>query len=184
MSAPAPAATRKSESGYLAQLSSAMSMLAEHPRTLFVGQNVCYGGNRMSATFESIPKDRRIEFPVAEDFQMGFCTGLALEGYIPVCIYPRMDFLVLALNQLVNHLDKIEQMSDFRPKVIVRAAVGSRSKFATGPQHTQDHADALTLMLKHTPVLRAYSDPVLCYRAALDIPGPVVVVEYMDAYDD
>lgn len=184
MSARALAATSASESGYLASLTSAMEMLAEHPRTLFVGQNVRYGGNRMAATFERIPQGKRIEFPVAEELQMGFCTGLALEGYIPVCIYPRMDFLVLALNQLVNHLDKLEQMSDFRPKVIVRVAVGSRGKFATGPQHTQDHADALALMLKHTPVLRAWTDPLLCYRSALQMPGSVVVVEYMDAYDD
>jgi pyruvate/2-oxoglutarate/acetoin dehydrogenase E1 component len=169
-------------SAYLDALTEAMATLAEHPQTLFVGQGVKYPGQRMHETFARVPDARRVEMPVVEDFQMGYCTGLALEGYIPVCVYPRMDFLVLALNQLVNHLDKIEQVSEFRPKVIVRVAVGARTPLDPGPQHRQDHTDALALMLKHTPVLRAYSDPVLCYRSAMEIPGPVVVVEYMENY--
>ena len=41
---------------------------------------------------------------------MGISTGLALNGFIPDC-YPRFDFLILALNQLVNHLDKLDKMS-------------------------------------------------------------------------
>src|SRR3989304_767506 len=106
---------------YSEQLTRSMSMLAEHPKTLFVGQSVRYDGQAMHKTFSSVPMDRRIEFPVAEDFQMGFCTGLALQGYIPVCCFPRMDFMLLACNQLVNHLDKIAIMSkfDWRPQVII-----------------------------------------------------------------
>lgn len=103
---------------YFQELTFAMSLLAEHPKTVFVGQGVRYDGQRMHASFQGVPMEKRIEFPVAEDFQMGFCTGLALEGYIPICVYPRMDFLLLALNQLVNHLDKID---GFRPKVIIRS---------------------------------------------------------------
>ena len=53
---------------------------------------------------------------------MGISTGLALSGYVPVTCYPRFDFLLLAMNQLVNHLDKIRVMSnnEFQPKVIIR----------------------------------------------------------------
>ena len=75
----------------------AMRMLAEDERTIFVGQNVVYGGQFMFSTLEGVPMEKRLEFPVAEDFQLGFCLGLAIEGYIPVCIYPRIDFLLLAL---------------------------------------------------------------------------------------
>lgn len=153
-----------------------MSLLAEHPKTVFVGQGVRYDGQRMHASFQGVPMEKRIEFPVAEDFQMGFCTGLALEGYIPICVYPRMDFLLLALNQLVNHLDKID---GFRPKVIIRVAVGSEKPLNPGPQHTQDHTEALRLMLKNIPVVEF--EPGV-YERALRKTSPVVVVERMERY--
>ena len=49
---------------------------------------------------------KKIELPVFEDVQMGLSTGLALQGFIPITCYPRFDFLILAMNQLVNHLTK------------------------------------------------------------------------------
>mgnify|MGYP001574843963 FL=1 len=131
---------------YKEAITNAMGMLAEHQNTLFVGQTVIYGGQAMFATLRDVPKDRRIEMPVAEDFQMGFCTGLALEGFIPVSVYPRWDFLLLAANQLVNHLDKLPLMGNFRPKVIIRTGVGPTVPLDAGPQHTQNHTAAFRLM--------------------------------------
>ena len=49
---------------------------------------------------------------MAEELQMGITTGLALNGSIPVSIFPRWNFLMLAMNQLINHLDKINIMSN------------------------------------------------------------------------
>jgi len=161
-----------------------MAMLASHPRTLFVGQAVRYDGQRLHATLKDVPMDRRIEMPVCEDFQMGFCTGLSLEGYIPVSIYPRWDFLILAANQLVNHLDKIPLLGGFKPKVIVRTAVGSNKPLNPGLQHVQDHSDAFGLMLQSIPVLQitCAEDVMETYETALRIPGSCVVVEYMAEY--
>ena len=61
---------------------------------------------------------------------MGISTGLALQGYIPITCYPRFDFLILAMNQLVNHLDKIRHMSfdEFKPRVIIRTSIGSKNR--------------------------------------------------------
>jgi pyruvate/2-oxoglutarate/acetoin dehydrogenase E1 component len=174
------------QSKYIEALTEAMTMLARHPKTLFVGQNVVYGGQAMCPTFANIPMDRRIEFPVAEQMQMGFCTGLSLEGYIPICVYPRMDFLLLALDQLVNHLDKIAQLSGFRPKVIIRTAVGSTKPLHPGPQHCQNHVAAFRKMLTTIPVIEldGPSSIVPLYRNALEMPGPVIMVEYGDKYRD
>lgn len=161
---------------YYEQLTEAMTNLAKHPKTVFVGQNMLYPGQKMHASFSGVPMDKRIEFPVAEDFQMGFCTGLSLEGYIPICCYPRIDFMLLAANQLVNHLDK---MTGLKPKVIIRVAVGSTKPLNPGPQHTQDHTEAFSLMLKTVPVVEF--EPGV-YEDALAGSGPVVVVERMEKY--
>ena len=153
-----------------------MANLAQHPKTLFVGQNMRYGGQKMHASFCGVPMERRIEMPVCEDFQMGFCTGLSLQGYVPICCYPRIDFMLLAANQLVNHLDK---MIGFKPRVIVRVAVGSTTPLNPGPQHTQDHTEAFTMMLKNIAVVEF--EPGV-YEDALNGSGSVVVVERMERY--
>src|SRR3990167_10732141 len=75
----------------------AMLMLAADERTLFVGQSVAYDGATMYHSIAGVPMEKRLEMPVIEDFQLGFCLGLSLKGRIPVCIYPRMDFLLLAM---------------------------------------------------------------------------------------
>ena len=158
---------------YFEELTQAMTMLGQHEKVLFVGQGVKYDGQRMHASFKGVPEEKRIEFPVAEEFQMGFCTGLALEGFIPVSVYPRMDFLLLAANQLINHLDKMQA------HVIVRVGVGSNKPLDPGPQHTQDHTEAFQLMLKNTPVVEFESG---VYEVALEASGPVVIVERMEKY--
>jgi pyruvate/2-oxoglutarate/acetoin dehydrogenase E1 component len=169
---------------YQEELTKAMSLLAEHPKTLFVGQAVRYDGQRAHATFAGVPMEKRIEMPVCEDFQMGFCTGLALEGYMPICFFPRWDFAILACNQIVNHLDKIPLLGDFKPKVIIRTAVGANAPLNPGPQHTQNHTDAFRLMLRTIPIFELRSAEVVMprYREALHRAIPSILVERMDRY--
>lgn len=166
---------------YADSVTRAMGYLAKDPRTLFVGQAVRYDGQLLHKTLKEVPMERRIEMPVIEDFQMGYCTGLALEGFIPVSIYPRWDFLLLAANQLVNHLDKLPMMGLMNPKVIIRTAVGDKFPLNPGPQHTQDHTAAFRKMLKRVQILEC-DDPIKTYKRALSLPQSVIVVERMERY--
>ena len=110
---------------YKDELTRAMTLLSEDDRTIFVGQQIVFPGNPMSRTVENIPKDRMVEMPVAEEFQLGYCTGLAMGGNIPISFYPRWNFLILAANQLLSHLDKYYLMSDggINPIVAIRCAI-------------------------------------------------------------
>ena len=133
-----------------------MAILASHYHAVFVGQNVLYDGAWPYESLECVPPEQRIEMPVSEELQLGFCIGLSLQGYLSVSVYPRMDFLMRAMDQLVNHLDKLAHMSlgQFSPKVIIRTRVGGRTPLYAGPQHTQDHTDALRGMLTNVHVER------------------------------
>ena len=168
---------------YAEEVTRSMTMLAQHPKTLFVGQSVRYDGQRLHQTLNGVPMDKRIEFPVIEDFQLGFCLGLALEGFIPVSIYPRWDFLLLAANQLVNHLDKTP--AGFGPKVIVRTAAAHTEPLDPGPQHRQDYTAAFRSMLNTVRVISLDSPEHVYpgYCEALESSGPVLVVEHMKHYD-
>lgn len=162
-------------------INDAMLLLARQPNALFVGQSVKFGGTAMFADLDGISDEQRIEFPVAEDLQLGFCTGLAIAGYLPICIFPRMDFMLRAADQLVNHLDQIRVMSrdQFTPKIIMRTRVGKTSPLNAGPQHTRNHILAFRQMLRTVAVwdLHRVENAVTIYQQAISCPRPVLVVE-------
>ena len=128
---------------YKKELIRSMNYLSKNPKTIFLGQSVSFPGNSMYNTLVGVPSKKKIELPVFEDVQMGISTGLALAGFVPISCYPRFDFLILAMNQMVNHLDKIRLMSrgEMRPKVIIRTSIGSKKPLDGGPQHTQDYTE-------------------------------------------
>jgi pyruvate/2-oxoglutarate/acetoin dehydrogenase E1 component len=97
---------------YSDQIFKSMSLLAQNPKSIFIGQSVEYPGNLIYKTINHINKKKRLEIPVFEDVQMGMSIGLALEGFLPISTYPRFDFLLLAFNQMINHLDKFPLITD------------------------------------------------------------------------
>ena len=171
---------------YKDELIRAMDYLTQDPRTIFLGQAVAYPGTGMSETLASVPKGRLVELPVMEETQLGMCAGIALAGFVPVSVFPRYNFLLLAASQLVNHLDKFREMG-CPAKVIVRTSIGSTSPLHPGPQHTGDFTAALRHMLRDVEVVRLDDAAKIfdTYRRAYDRKDsrPTVVVEWADAYD-
>jgi hypothetical protein len=139
---------------FATEVNLAMHLLARDDRSIFIGQSVCYDGAAIYHSLDGVPMDKRMEFPVTENLQLGYCTGLSLTGKLPICIYPRMDFMLLAMDALVNHLDKLP-MFGWQPKVIIRARVGQKKPLDAGPQHTQNYTDAFRQMLTTVAVLEA-----------------------------
>lgn len=167
---------------YKDEIIKAMNLLAEDDCVLFIGQNVVYGGAiAIHETLKNVPTNKKLELPVAEDLQMGMSIGLALEGFIPVSIYPRMDFLIIAMNQLVNHLDKIADMScnRFKPRVIIRTGIGAKRPLNPGPQHCQDHTEMLRACLTNIDVvkLEKAEQIVPAYKAALKSDCSTILIE-------
>jgi pyruvate/2-oxoglutarate/acetoin dehydrogenase E1 component len=133
-----------------------MTEIAIDPRVVFVGQAVKFKGTAMSETLVDVPSDQLLEFPVEEDMQLGVCIGLALNGFIPISIFPRWNFLLLATNQIVNHLDKLKELTQMAvpPKVIVRTGIGSVNPLDPGPQHKGDFTEAFKLMAPNLNIVR------------------------------
>jgi pyruvate/2-oxoglutarate/acetoin dehydrogenase E1 component len=172
---------------YKLQVVKAMEMLSRDKRVLFLGQTVRYPGSLVYQTLSSLSEAKKIELPIMEDCQMGLSIGLSLEGFIPVSIYPRMDFLMLAMNQLVNHLDKIEKISngEFKSKVIIRTMVGSKKPFYPGVQHCSDYTGALKLLLKNIKVVKLDKgkDIIPAYKEALASDKSTLIIEVADLYN-
>ena len=163
-----------------------MGLLAQKG-ALFIGQSVRYPSNAMFKTLHRVPMAQRIEVPVFEDVQMGISTGYAMAGYLMVSCFPRMDFLLLAANQLVNHLDKLPFTAwGNRAKVIVRTSVGAKWPLHSGHQHTQDHTAAFRLMLRTVEVieLNCARDVLPGYEHALASERSCLVIERQDLYGE
>jgi pyruvate/2-oxoglutarate/acetoin dehydrogenase E1 component len=175
---------------YFDELKNAMNLLDKNDKVIFLGQAVTYPGTALYKTLLEVNKNKKMEFPVAEDFQLGYSTGLALEDYIPVSIFPRMDFLLLATNQLVNHLDKIKEISNnkMQPKVIIRTAIGSKKPLYPGVQHCQNHIEALRLMLTNIEIIElTEADQIVpAYKKALERTDgkSTMLVEHADFYNE
>jgi len=169
---------------YKEKLEEAMIWLSEQSDTLFIGQSVSWGGTGMFDTLQKISDDKRLEFPVAENFQLGFSVGMALNGFVPISVFPRWNFLICATDQLVNHLDKLYFMSDgeYNPKVIVRVAVGSEIPVDPQDQHKGNFSDAFRLMCKNIDIVELKNPEKILdeYKDAYYKNKSTILVEFPD----
>lgn len=154
---------------YFDELKKAMEWLASKPDTFFMGQAVGCAGTAMYNTLKDIDPEKRLELPVIEETQMGMSVGMAINGFVPISIYPRWNFMLCAISGLVNHLDKYPLLSDYRPKVIIRTGIGSVVPLDPQLQHKGDFTDAIQQMCRTVKVVR------------LDKPEQIMH-EYVKAY--
>lgn len=163
-----------------------MSLLADNPKTHFIGQAVEYEGTGLYDSLKHIPKEKRLELPVAEYFQCGLANGMAIEGMIPVSTFPRWNFLLMGVDQIVNHLDKFPSMSEGEctPKVIIRVAVGSEHPVDPQCQHKGNFSTAFKQMTNNIEIVQLFEpeDIVPAYKKALNREDGVstILVEFAD----
>ncbi len=169
---------------YYDELRRAMTMLGSEHRAVFIGQSVVAGGTGMTATLDQVPLEQRIELPVIEDAQMGFATGLALDGALPVSIYPRINFLLMAMGQLVLHLDWLSRKTGYHPRVLIRTMVATAHPLDPGPQHLGDYSWGVEEMLRTVRVVRLHDAQSIVpeYAKAAECEGSTLLVEYAELY--
>ena len=175
---------------YFDELKKSMNYLADNEKTIFIGQAVEVPGTAMTNTLKGINPKKLLELPVAEEMQMGITTGLALDGNIPVSIFPRWNFVLLAMNQLINHLDKVNIMSNngFKTKAIIRTGVGSQKPLHPQYQHIGDFTDMVRKMCSSLDVIQLNEpeDIFLSYKKALDRDDgrSTILVEFGDYHNE
>ncbi|HEX5442188.1 MAG TPA: transketolase C-terminal domain-containing protein [Pirellulales bacterium] len=117
--------------------------------------------------------------PLSEDGMTGVAIGAAQAGLRPIHVHIRMDFLMLAMNQLINVAAKSRQMFGGRVSVplVVRAMIGK--SWGQGAQHSQ----GLYSFFMHVPGLKVAApttphDAKGCLIAAIRDDDPVIYVEH------
>ena len=175
---------------YFEELKRSMEWLAGHKDTIFLGQAVSVPGTAMSNTLVDISHDKKVELPVAEDMQMGIAVCLAIDGYVPITIYPRWNFLLLSMNQLVNHLDRMQHISNngYKHRVIIRTSIGSERPLHPQHQHIGDFTDAFRMIFESINVVRLDEPDEIfpAYKNAYERIDKIstLIVEYGDYYNE
>lgn len=173
---------------YRDELKRAMTWLGEQSNTYFMGQAVSVPGTAMYGTLEGVSLDKRLELPVCEVMQTGMATGMALNGFVPISIYPRWNFLLLGTDQIVNHLDKLSKMSqgEFNPKVILRTSIGSERPFHPQYQHIGDFTEAFRLMCSNINIIRLDESEQIFdeYEKAYYSDKSTILIEWGDYYNE
>lgn len=170
---------------YVEAVKHSMERIADMPNSIFIGYNLKYG-SKSYGTLADVNQDKIIEMPVAEQLMTGVATGMALEGYLPVLVFERHDFLLLASDQIINHLSKMRSMSNgqYNPRVVIRAIVGGTNPFHPGPQHVQNFR---SIFAKYTdmPVFdcNTVAQVVEAYKRVGSWNGCMFISEYRDLYN-
>jgi pyruvate dehydrogenase E1 component beta subunit len=171
---------------YKEALKSAFNNLAEDPLTRFIGYNLKFGSKHYGI-MEDIEAKKIIETPVAENLMVGMAVGMALERLKPVVIFERHDFILNAMDALINHLDKASELSNgkFNPKVIIKATVGCKKPFDPGIQHIQEYTEELKSMCTNINVVTLYKTDLIIdsYSKAINSKSSTILIDYRILYD-
>lgn len=150
---------------------------------IFIGYNVTHGD--AMGTLKNVPSSQKIETPVAENLMMGLAIGMSFEGFKPVIYFERQDFMMVAMDAIVNHLDKIERISrgQFKVPVIIRAVIADGGPFYSGITHSQDFTEVFRAALSF-PIIEPVSGQEVtnAFRYATKINQPVMIIERKSRY--
>lgn len=166
---------------YKTEVIRGMQLLAKQPNVLFCGQGVSVKANCLHEQLVGVPEHQRLEVPVFENTQLGMCLGMALTGLLPVCLFPRVNFLTCAMDALCNHVDKWRQMTGKPAKIIVKTMTGCTKPLDPGPQHssTESFVDGLMDLFDDILVADVRQDNHVysTYEEVLKHDGPSLIIE-------
>ncbi|HEX2240671.1 MAG TPA: pyruvate dehydrogenase complex E1 component subunit beta [Actinomycetota bacterium] len=170
-------------------INEAMHQLMERDESVFLtGQGVIspwYVGNTTQGLFDRFGPQRIVDTPVSELCITGAAVGAALAGMRPVVIHPRMDFMLLAVDQVVNQAANWHYMSGGRTKVPVTV----RGIVNRGGEQAAQHSQSFHALYAHVPGLKVVMPATphdakgLLISAVLD-DNPVVYIDDRWLYEE
>jgi pyruvate dehydrogenase E1 component beta subunit len=156
-------------------------LLARDPRVFVIGQGLWspwYAGGSLEALDREFGKQRLLDSPVSENAVTGAAVGAALAGMRPIVFHPRMDFMLLAVDPIVNQAANWSYLFAGQAGVplVVRAVINR------GGEQGAQHSQALHAMFMHVPGLKVVM-PATPFDAkgllisAVEDPNPVLYID-------
>lgn len=133
---------------------------------------------------EKFGPERCFGTPLSEEAMTGVALGAALSGLRPIHVHIRADFMLLAMNQIVNMISNLRYMSGGRVRIplVIRAVIGR------GWGQSAQHSKSIHGVLGHFPGLKVVmpttaQDAYSLLRSAIRDDNPVIFLEHRWLYD-
>lgn len=155
--------------------------MKEDPSVFLIGQGVkspWYVGNTCGGLIEAFGEARVIDTPVSENSMTGAAVGAAIAGMRPVVVHPRMDFMMYAMDPIINEAANWRYMFGGRSSApVVFWGIINR-----GGEQGAQHSQALQALFSHIPGLKVVMpstpyDAKGLMIAAIHDKGPVVFID-------
>jgi pyruvate dehydrogenase E1 component beta subunit len=156
-------------------------LLEKYPEVFIIGQGLWspwYVGNSMTDLDKKFGAERVIDTPVSESACTGAAVGAALAGMKPIVVHPRMDFMLYAMDAIVNQAAKWSHMvgGQAAPGLTIRSIINR------GGEQGAQHSQALHAWFAHVPGLRVVMPATVADARDLLIasvlcPDPVVFID-------
>ncbi len=162
--------------------------IAADDRVFLIGQGVIspwYVGETTVGLIDQFGSERIIDTPVSENGITGIAIGAALAGMRPILLFPRMDFMYYAMDQIANHAANWHYMFGGQLSVPLTIwAIINR-----GGEQAAQHSQALQAMFTHTPGLKVVMpgtpyDAKGLLIASIEDNNPVVFIDERWLYND
>lgn len=156
-------------------------LLADDPQVFVIGQGLWspwYAGASLQDLEKEFGRDRLLDSPVSENATTAAAVGAALAGMRPIVFHPRMDFMLLAVDAIVNQAANWSYIfgGQVNVPVVIRAVINR------GGEQGAQHSQALHAMFAHIPGLKVVMpasahDAKGLLIAASDDPNPVMYID-------
>ena len=144
-----------------------------------------YVGNSMKDLDKLYGKKRIIDTPVSENAVTGAAVGASLCGTKPIIVHPRMDFMLYAMDPIINQAAKWSYMfgGQSNPQVTIRSIINR------GGEQGAQHSQLLHSLFAHIPGLRvvmpySVSDARDLLIASVLCKDPVIYIDDRWLYDE
>lgn len=163
-------------------------LLENDPKCFVIGQGVnnpWFVGKTTVGLMDEFGSTRIMDTPISEAAMTGSCIGAAMAGMHPIVFHPRMDFMYLALDQIINHCASWNYMFDGKVNVpvVIRGIVNRGGE--QGAQHSQSpyaiyaNVPGLKVVCPATP-----ADAKGLLISAVNDPNPVIYIDDRWLYDE
>ena len=162
-------------------------LMEEDARVFVIGQGVTspwYVGGLCKGLLDRFGPERMIDTPISENAVTGAAVGAAIAGLRPILIFPRMDFMLYAMDPIINHAAKWHYMFGGAMSVpLVIWAIINRGG-CQGAQHSQD----LTWLFQRIPGLkvirsRSAKQARAMLKKSVGYLNPVIFVDNRELYN-
>lgn len=163
-------------------------LLRSDDRVFVIGQGLWspwYAGKSLLSLDQEFGRHRMLDSPISENGITGAAVGAALVGMRPIVFHPRLDFMLLAMDSIVNQAANWSYL--FSGKVAVSVVI--RAVINRGGEQGAQHSQALQAMFMHVPGLKVVmpatpSDAKGLLVSAVYDGGPVLYIDDRWLYEE